>query len=125
MPEAISLRLLRAFEDACAAFGSLRTIENAFADEDFDTTVAGQLGTRREVFRAIAATVDLQDPEQASRFLRVLETVASWLPRDDGVQRPSPAFEQLRGALERDGYRLDEAGRIVGGQQAMGAGPAS
>jgi hypothetical protein len=109
--ELLSRRLLRAFEDVCAGFGTLRTIENAFGDEDFDTSVAREEGTRRDVFITIAATVDLTDQRQTTRLLRVLETIASWVPRDD-VSGPNPAFEQLRAALERDGYRIDDTGRI-------------
>lgn len=111
MAELISRRLLRAFEDVCAWFGTLRTIENAFADEHVDVVDADVDGTRRGLFNELVDRVDRHDPEQAAQLLRVLETVASWVDADDGV-RPSPAFEQLRTALERDGFRLDAAGRI-------------
>ena len=111
MAELVSRRLLRPFEDVCATFGSLRRIEDAFADEHVDIADAGVHGTRRGLFNELVSRIDRHDPAQAARLLRVLETITSWVDADDGVV-PSSAFQGLRNALERDGFRIDAAGRI-------------
>ena len=111
MAELVSRRLLRPFEDVCATFGTLRRIEDAFADEHVDIADSGADGTRRGLFNELVSRIDRHDPAQAARLLRVLETIASWVDTDDGVV-PSSAFMGLRNALERDGFRIDAAGRI-------------
>lgn len=117
--------MLLPFEDQCAAYGTLTTIRAAFEDEAFVRSSEPLPGespeTRRGTFHDYADRCDLADPEQVSRLLRVFETILSWVPDSEpyypGYGAPlfveHPESERIRKHLRRDGYDVDDDGRIV------------
>lgn len=131
MTELIRRSLLRPFEDLCARWGTLATIAAAFEDEGIEPAVnllpdSGP-PTRRGTFQEYVKACDLADPDDVGRILRALETIVGWVPDTEMVRRPGAgAFDddamisqehsdrqRVRKHLARDGYSLDERGRIV------------
>jgi len=90
----------------------VRQIAQAFDDEGFypaaETAAPGgdwyQEGQRRGTFDRHTHSVNWADPSQVRRVLNVFQEILSWAP-DDYQAR-------LVGYLGRDGYRVDDLGRI-------------
>jgi hypothetical protein len=81
--------------------------------------VGGQRVTR---FQGFLDQVDWTDPGQVARALRVFEDALRWLfdPPTDPTREPQPSWpstrERIRRLFARDGYQIDDDGRITGGQ---------
>ena len=115
-PELVSRRTRSGFRDACSDSGINRTIAQAFKNEGFapasddlapvpgDSTSWDRQGQRRGTFDQYATSVDWTDGAHMRRALRVFEEIYSWADE--------PAQIQLAGYLRRDGYEVDDRGRI-------------
>ncbi len=129
MPELLSRRVLRTFEDVCAGWGTIARIARALEDEGLTATASDDRApeTRRGTFADYTAGCDLADPGQVQRLLRAFETILSWVPETEEVYPPgSPFFSDakptlqehserrwIRKDLARDGYDIDGHGRII------------
>ncbi|WP_329437946.1 protein kinase domain-containing protein [Streptomyces canus] len=86
-----------------------------------------QGGVRQQTFDAYETSVDWTDKEHARRGLRVFETLLRRLARDSkksGAQGIDPTeLEDLREALEHDGYLLDGDLRVQLSSTAAVPGP--
>lgn len=117
MADLIHRRTRNAFRDTCSDFSVVRAVEQAFENEGFDPASDEEAGpngwytpgARRGTFDRYTQSVDWSDPRQIRRILNVFEEILSWLSDDDaGRQRRA----QLVRHLERDGYSVDDSGRI-------------
>jgi Abortive infection C-terminus len=117
MADLIHRRARNAFRDTCSEFSVVRAIEQAFENEGFDPAADEEAGpngwygpgARRGTFDRYSHRVDWSDPRQVRRTLNVFEEILSWLDdTDPGLQRRA----QLVRHLERDGYAIDDLGRI-------------
>lgn len=133
MTELLRRSLLRPFEDLCAKWGTIATISGAFEDEGFEAAADllpdSGASTRRGTFNDYVAGCDLANPADVGRLLRAFETILGWVPETEWVAPPgSHPFDlvekisqehsdrqRVRKHLGRDGYELDERGRIVSG----------
>lgn len=119
--ELVHPRTRTAFRDACSDWGVLRQISRAFDDEgvqpmsDSDFFMAGQAagvlpgGQRRGLFDRYTRRIDWSDPVQVQPVLQVFEQILTWAGDDhDGRDR-------LVDLLQRDGFRVDQRGRIRDG----------
>lgn len=127
MPELLSRRVLRTFEDVCAAWGTIAKIARALEDEGLTATASDDLApdTRRGTFADYTAGCDLADPDHVQRLLRAFETILSWVPETEEVYPPGSSFDaaphvqdhserrRIRKDLVRDGYDIDGHGRII------------
>lgn len=94
------------------AWGTLRTIEDAFETEGFSRgPESDESGQRRRLFDTYAEAIDWSDPEHADRGLRVFEEVISWREWQEPSQRQRE-LAKLRRLLQRDNYELSEDGLI-------------
>lgn len=117
--ELISRRTRSAFRDHCSDFGVIRQIEQAFENEGFDPapdTSAPEngwysAGQRRGTFDRYASDVDWTESAAVRSVLDVFEELLSWCGDDEYGNRQR---EQLTRHLRRDGYSVDEDGRIRG-----------
>ena len=105
-------RVRSAFREATSDCGVVRQIERAFENEGFDahpddTRDWYSGGQRRGTFDRFTASTNWSDSSQVRRVLNVFEEILSW-----------PADAEYRLGLvrhlERDGYTVDDAGRIRG-----------
>jgi hypothetical protein len=106
-------RVRSAFREACSDCGVVRQIERAFEDEGIDRHADdgrewSAPGARRGTFDRYTANVEWSDPKQVRQILNVFEQVLEWAP--EGEYR-----DNLTRHLRRDGYVVDERGRIRGG----------
>lgn len=117
MADLIHRRTRNAFRETCSDFSVVRAIGQAFENEGFDSADdedAGpegwyNPGARRGTFDRYTYAVDWSDSRTVRRILNVFEEILSWLvDGDHGLQRRA----QLVRHLERDGYTVDDAGRI-------------
>lgn len=115
MPDLVHARTRNAFRDACCDLAVVRQIETAFENEGFypaadeEGPVLGWYvsgGQRRGTFDRHTHGLDWTDPDQVRRVLSAFEEILSWAGDDDYRAR-------LIGYLRRDGYDVDERGRIV------------
>ena len=127
MPEPLSRRVLRTFEDVCAGWGTLAKIARALEDEGLTATASDELApeTRRGTFAYYTAGCNLADPDEVRRLLRAFETILSWVPETEEVYPPGSSFDaaphleehsdrrRIRKDLARDGYDIDGNGRII------------
>ncbi len=112
MPDLIHRRTRNAFREACSDFGVVRGIEQAFDNEGFypaDDRLAPILGwyqdgQRRGTFDRHTHEVNWTDPEQVRRVLLTFEEILTWAS-DEGKAK-------LTGYLRRDGFDVDDEGRI-------------
>jgi hypothetical protein len=114
----IHRRTRNAFRETCSDASVVRQIEQAFENEGFDPADdqdAGACGwygpgQRRGTFDRYTHRTDWSDPREVRRILNVFEEILSWLDKDNGfgVERTA----QLVRHLERDGYAVDDSGRI-------------
>jgi hypothetical protein len=105
-PDLVSRATRRAFRELCTDT-VLREIDVMWQDEGF---APGPLpddltGERRTQFQSYLDVVDWTDDGHVARALRVFETL---------LHGRDPAYlAGVRSLLERDGYRLEDNGRIV------------
>lgn len=117
MSDLVSVRIRNSVREhlvdwTLATIGDLFTGEGFVADLGFDPPVSGQ---RREYVEQFYAAIDWSDPQHVQRYLRVVEQVLDSLatePMLGGAQNASPERLKLVTLLERDGFRLDERGRL-------------
>lgn len=105
-PDLVSRATRRAFRELCTDT-VLREIDSMWQDEGF---APGPLpddltGERRTQFQSYLDVVDWTDDGHVARALRVFETL---------LHGRDPAYlAGVRSLLQRDGYRLEDNGRIV------------
>lgn len=114
--ELLSRRTRGAFRDACSDLGTVRTVARAFENEGFAPAaddaapVAGDPsswdrdGQRRGTFDQHTAGIDWTEPALVTRALAVFEEIYDWGGEQDRLG--------LARHLKRDGYLIDDAGRI-------------
>lgn len=105
-------RVRSAFREAASDYGVVRQIERAFEDEGFDAEPEDARdwyspGQRRGTFDRYTATVDWADSRQVRQTLNAFETILEWTHGD--------YRDNLVRHLRRDGYSVDDNGRILGG----------
>ena len=112
-------RTRNAFREACSDFGVIRTVSDAFAVEGLEPANEDEHlehggGMRRSLFDEYTKYIDWSDPVEVRKVLNAFETVLSWT-----VDGATAYLKQSRGnlirLLARDGYVVDEMGRITGG----------
>ena len=112
----VSKRTRTEFREVLSGWGTLRTIDIAFENEDFtpdlsfESDFGGQRRTRvEEYYHAI----DFADPREIFRLLRVYEGVIL------NIEPQSPEVAgKLRQHLERDGYKFEDGRLILKNPQA-------
>lgn len=117
MADLIHRRARNAFRDTCSDFSVVRAIEQAFENEGFDPADEDDAGpngwyspgARRGTFDRYTYSVDWADPRQIRRVLNAFEEILTWL---DGSDAGQCRRTQLVRHLERDGYTVDDSGRI-------------
>lgn len=107
-------RARNAFREYCVAFAVVRQIERCFEDEglepgDSDGDWWGD-GQRRGVFDRWTANVDWANPSDVRKVLNAFEEMMQW--GDDDNDYAIKSRTQLVRHLRRDGYVVDDAGRI-------------
>jgi Abortive infection C-terminus len=113
----ISRRSRQKFADLAAGYGTVRTIEEAYAVEGFElppTFQVPDVGQRRAVCAAAERDIDPSDPETAERLLRVyLAGVVDWGRQTDFMSDAAlnDAAEALVVALQHDGVPIDDEGK--------------
>jgi hypothetical protein len=125
----VSRRSRQKFADFAAAYGTLRTIEEAYAGQGFELPANFQLptsGQRRAVCAAAEASVDPTESVVAERLVRVyLDAVDNWgrqLPIWGAPATDPPEFNDEARAviryLRRDGWPIDDDAALM-----LGSGP--
>ena len=102
----ISKRTRTEFREALSGWGTLRTIDIAFENEDFTPDISFEPdfgGQRRTRVEEYYHAIDFADPQQIFRLLRVYEGIIL----DIELQSPEVAGK-LRQHLERDGYKFED-----------------
>lgn len=111
----ISRRTRFRFGEFATAYAVLRDIESVFTGEDFEPVPnyeGLESGMRRSLVAAYFAGIDLSDPAQLGRLIRVfVDAIDSW-GRDDQGEFVQSAKEMIR-SLQRDGVPLDDAGELT------------
>ncbi|MDA8385157.1 MAG: abortive infection family protein [Actinomycetota bacterium] len=118
MIDLVHPRTRTAFRETCSDHAVVRQICQAFENEGFDPAPEGTApgdgwygpGQRRGTFDRYSSRIDWTDPNQVRRVLNVFEEILTWL--DDKDEDTAKRKEQLSRHLARDGYEIDEAGRI-------------
>ena len=117
MTDLIHRRTRNTFRDTCSDFSVVRVIEQAFENEGFDPADEVAAGTggwyspgqRRGTFDRYTHGVDWSDSRQVRRILNVFEEILSWLHDNEFAEHRKV---QLVRHLERDGFAVNDAGRI-------------
>lgn len=110
-PALVSPRTRRAFRELATGI-VLREIEGMWQDEGFAPGPGNaESGERRNLYQCYLDAVDWADPGHVGRALRVFEVTAQGID----PEYTKGAF----GYLTRDGYRVEENGRITGGPVAV------
>jgi hypothetical protein len=111
----LHVRTRNAFRDACCDLAVVRRVETAFENEGFYPASEaegppegwyGRGGERRGTFDRHTHGVDWTDPEPVRRVVAVFEEILSWATGEEYRQK-------LIGYLRRDGYNVDESGRVT------------
>lgn len=106
----ISKRTRTEFREVLSGWGTLRTIDIAFENEDFapDLSFGPDVGgQRRTLVEQYYHAIDFADPRQIFRLLRVYEGIIL------DIEPHSPEVaDKLRQHLERDGYKFED-GRLI------------
>lgn len=103
-------RTRREFREYCVGWGVLRTIESAFEVEGFEPGPPMDAGgARRSLFETYADAIDWTHPDQVNRAVYVFEEMLSWAI---GEPQGAKAVATLKRCLDRDGYAVDEEGKI-------------
>jgi len=120
--ELISARTRTAIRDTMSDT-VLREIDEMWQDELFPPTedpepVGGQRVTR---FQGYLNTVDWTDPGQVARALRVFEVALRPMfnPSEGYTHGIDVIISRMRRLLERDGYKLQDDGKIIGSPIAV------
>ena len=100
-------RVRNAFEDVCAAHGTIARIERAFEEEGFDPICEAD-GSRRGSFGRYADGIDWADPSQVARALQVFETMLAWVSESYHADTRTSLVK----LLGRDGYTVSNEGSI-------------
>ena len=124
----ISRRSRQKFADFAAGYGTVRTIEEAYAAHGFELPSNFAVpadGQRRAVCAAAEQKIDASDTEAAERLLRVyVDAIDDW-GRDTGMWSEPTGLVQsaqsLVKALRRDGAPIDDEGRFVFGAAPAGS----
>lgn len=108
MPDLVSRRLrneVREWLSGWSVLGSIRDLFTAegFYEADHHQEISGQ---RRDLVERYYASADWSQEDTRARFLRVCEGIINE-PPDDGS-----SVENLKRKLQREGFELDELGRI-------------
>lgn len=116
----IHLRTRIAFREACSDFGVLRTITDAFDSEGLnsandDPNLDQGGGMRRSLFDQHTKLVRWDDPAEVRKVLNAFETILSWTASELTPQMKDSRETLLR-LLARDGFSVDDMGRINGGR---------
>lgn len=108
VPDLVHRRTLDAFREWCSDMSVIRQIERTFENEGFDPAPDREghdwyrPGMRRGTFDRYAASVNWSDPADVGRALNAFEEMMSW----------GEGGEHLRRHLQRDGFVVDEDGRV-------------
>lgn len=112
-PPLVHLRTRNAFREHCSDAGTVRLVAQVFADEGLDPEPWSEdwdvPGQRRGTFDRYTHGVDWSDPVAVRRALNAFEEIYTWGGEDEWATK---ARERLRRHLERDGYQIDDRGRI-------------
>ena len=106
----ISKRTRTEFRDTLSGWGTLRTIDTAFDNEDFTPDLYFEPdcgGQRRTLVEQYYHAINFADPRQILRLLRVYDGIIL-----DIEPQSSEVAGKLRQHLERDGYKF-ENGRLI------------
>lgn len=109
-----------AFREACSDFGVLRGITDAFKSEGLDSAnddpeLDQGGGMRRSLFDQYTKLVRWDESTDVRKVLNAFETILSWTASEVTPQMKQ-SRENLVRLLARDGFSVDEMGRISGGQ---------
>lgn len=112
----ISKRSQQKFADLAAGYGTLAKIREVFLAEDFTEApdiAVEQHGARRSQVDAFEAIIDLHDPDQQSRLLKVyLSAIEDWgIDQSTGVLVEDARV--LIKTLKRDGAPIDDNGNLI------------
>jgi hypothetical protein len=113
--DVIHRRTRDAFREWCSDMGVVRQIERAFENEGFDPATHPDdrdwyaPGQRRGTFDRYTAGVDWSDPTQVRCVLNAFEEVMRW----GTGEYADDARGNLRRHLARDGFAVDDDGRII------------
>jgi hypothetical protein len=116
MPEElIPLGVRIALRNAVGGWGpySVREIDDLFNSHGFtafDANVPDAGGARRSTAEGYHARIDFADPDQARRYLELVDDVLDNYPED--ADEPSPVDDKLRGELRRAGVSRGVSGRL-------------
>jgi plasmid stabilization system protein ParE len=111
----ISKRTQYLFGEFATAYAVLRNIERAFIAEDFQPVPNYPTfdGARRGLVSAYFAAIDLSDPAQVGRLIRVLaDAIDSW-GRDPASGELVPDAKGLIRSLQRDGVPINDDGELT------------
>ncbi len=109
MPDLVSRRLRNELREWLSGWSVLREIDELFTAEGFTeehTTYAGT-GQRRGLVESYYASADWSQESARTAFLRVCEAIISKPPNGD-----DSAVATLKKTLQREGYEIDDLGRI-------------
>ena len=102
-----------AFREHCSDAGTVRMVAQVFEGEGLEAAPDGDdwytPGQRRGTFDRYTHAVDWNDPIAVRAVLNAFEEIYTWGGDDEWGTK---ARERLRRHLERDGYRVDDRGRI-------------
>lgn len=111
----ISKRTRFKFGEFATGFAVLREIDRVFMAEDFEPVPNYEnldSGMRRSLVAGYLAGIDMSDPAQVGRLVRVFaDAVDSWGRDADGNYLPA-ARDMIR-SLQRDGVPLDDDGNLT------------
>jgi hypothetical protein len=111
----ISKRTRFKFGEFATAYAVLRDIERVFMAEDFEPVSDYESldsGMRRSLVAGYLAGIDLSDPVQLGRLLRVfVDAIDSW-GRDEHGELVTDAKDMIR-SLQRDGVPIDDEGELT------------
>ena len=118
MADLIHPRTRNAFRETCSDYAVVRQIGQAFENEGFrpapeDAAPQGGWygpGQRRGTFDCYTSTIDWANPSEIRRLLNVFEEILGWLDADN--EYAAKRREQLSRQLARDGFAVDDTGRI-------------
>lgn len=113
----ISPRTRDLFREACSDWSDIRLIARAFINEGIQPSSDtarnwDENGQRRGVFDRYTAGVDWMSQQHIREVLPVFDEILSWVA--EGADR-----DKIIQMLGRDGYTVDDLGRISGGPGAF------
>lgn len=110
MTNIISKRTIRALLEDFTWSWTFTKIENSFEDEGFSKQELpadyDESSVRRRTAQQYLTGIDLSDPEQVGRLVRVFEIAIAPGVEDD-FGRPHPIIANICTQLERDGFKIE------------------